>query len=77
MHSVKRLDAVTFRDTTLSRKHHEEACRSRKELGTLEGTGDTLLMVLLICGANKHVPRRHRLYFGGLLDASPKHCLKL
>lgn len=64
MCSVKRVDAVR-----LSRKHHEEACRSRKELGTLEeGTGDTSLMALLFCGANKHVPRRDRLYFWGALE---------
>lgn len=64
MRSVKRLDAVRLRDTALSRKHHEEACRSQKELGTLQDTEDTFLMALLICGANKHVPRRNRLYFG-------------
>lgn len=69
MCSVKRVDAVRLRDTALSRKHHEEACRSRKELGTLEeGTGDTSLMALLFCGANKHVPRRDRLYFWGALE---------
>lgn len=65
MCSIKRLDVVRLRDTTLSRKHHEEACGYRKELGTSEGTGDTLLTALLICGANKHVPRRDRLYWGG------------
>lgn len=68
MCSVKRLDAVRLRDTALSRMHHEEACRSRKELGTLEGIGNTSLMALLFCGANKHVPRRDRLYFWGALE---------